>query len=400
MAFPIPPDEAQRIEALRRYGILDTPAEQSYDDLTRVAAHICRTPVSLVTLIDSDRQWFKSRFGVEGIMETPRELSFCAHAIMGRELMVVQDTAADERFKSNPLVAGDPGVRFYAGAPLVTPDGYALGTLCAIDMTPRSLTEEQENALKSLARQAVAQMELRLNYARLQDLERLRDNLTSMLVHDMRTPLTSYLTGLQTLQMMGDLKPDQAECVDISVNGGKTLLGMINDLLDIGKLEDGSLQLERSRVSLDLLAHQALAQVSSLALAREIQVTSEIAADLPTLFADEEKLTRVLVNLLGNAIKFTPPNGLVGLTVCRGRGEDAVQISISDTGEGIPADSFDLIFEKFGQVADRKAGRRKSTGLGLTFCKMMVEAHGGRIWLESTMGEGTTFRFTLPTGSP
>ncbi|HKS67966.1 MAG TPA: response regulator [Candidatus Acidoferrales bacterium] len=160
MRARLPTNEPARLEALRRYGILDTLPEQEFDDLTRLAALICQTPIALVSFVDAKRQWFKSKIGVEA-SETPREISFCAHAILTPDLLVVSDVLADERFRSNPLVQGEPGLRFYAGAPLITHDGHALGTICVLDRVPRGLGETQREALKALARLAVAELELR-----------------------------------------------------------------------------------------------------------------------------------------------------------------------------------------------------------------------------------------------
>jgi PAS domain S-box-containing protein len=162
-SFPLPANEAERLAALRRYDVLDTPPEPAYDDLALLAARLCGAHISLVTFVDEDRQWFKATYGMR-VRSTPRAHSFCARAIVAPEpkLMVVPDAAADPRFRSNPLVTGEPHIRFYAGAPLVTPDGHALGTLCVIDKSPREgATDEVAESLAALARQDVAQLELR-----------------------------------------------------------------------------------------------------------------------------------------------------------------------------------------------------------------------------------------------
>jgi len=238
--------------------------------------------------------------------------------------------------------------------------------------------------------------ELQESYRRSQELERMRDDLTNMIVHDLRTPLTSVITGLQTMEVMGELDETQRELLNITLVGGQTLLGMVNDLLDISKMEDGSLQIETKEIAPGDLIDTAVRQVYSLASSKNLKLVTEIAPLIPSLVADNDKLLRTLVNLLSNAIKFTPTGGKVTVAACISEDGKSLQFSVRDTGEGIPPDAFGRIFEKFGQVETRTAGRKHSTGLGLTFCKLVAEAHGGSIWVESKMGDGSTFTFTIP----
>jgi len=157
-AAPIPSEEVERLEALRRYGAFGLLRSVVFDDIARLAAFICRTPVSMISLLDSNRQWFLAKTGINSC-ETSREVSFCAHALVGPEMLIVEDTHLDARFFRNPLVTGEPFVRFYAGAPLLTTDGYALGTLCVVDYVPRALAPEQREALRSLSHLVIAQLE-------------------------------------------------------------------------------------------------------------------------------------------------------------------------------------------------------------------------------------------------
>lgn len=164
----MPSDESERLRSLRAYKILDTKPEEHFDELTRLAALICGVPISLISLIDADRQWFKSKFGLD-VQETPRAQAFCTHAIMQPDLFVVPDATKDARFADNPLVTGDLNIRFYAGEPLAARDGHVLGTLCVIDHVPHTLTDAQKEALKIVGRLVIANFELR------RDLQELRD---------------------------------------------------------------------------------------------------------------------------------------------------------------------------------------------------------------------------------
>ncbi len=237
---------------------------------------------------------------------------------------------------------------------------------------------------------------LQESYKRLQELEGLRDDLKNMIVHDLRTPLTSVITGMQTLELIGDLDSTQREMVSIAISGGELLLGMINDLLEVEKMESGTMVLDNTLLDAAALVDSAVRQVAALAENEELMLSRQLETDLPAFRGDKTKLRRVLVNLLGNAIKFTPSGGTLTIAARLEASDQSLVFSVRDTGEGIPAEAFEHIFEKFGQVASRHGGRTMSTGLGLTFCRLAVEAHGGHIHVESVPGEGSVFSFTLP----
>lgn len=312
---------------------------------------------------------------------------------------VLEKIMNDEVLKTIPVI-------------MVSGFGEMTGVVACIEMgaadylhkpaDPALLRARIENSLekKRWHEQEIAlHREITEKYQQLKELEELRDSLTHMIVHDLRTPLTSLISGLQTVEVLGDLNEEQNECLNMSVEGGELLLGMINDLLDISKMESGNVQLDCSEWSAADIVRRALKQVTSLAAMKDLKLICENCAARPLIFADEDKISRTLVNLIGNAIKFTPHGGSVTVEteyITRPGRTDSFVFRVIDTGEGIPPDSFDRIFAKFGQVESRKAGRRMSTGLGLTFCKMVVEAHNGRIWLESELGKGSNFAFALP----
>ena len=225
-------NEQARVAALRKYKILDTDPEKAFDDLTILAAHICETPVALISLIDSDRQWFKSKVGVE-LTETPREVSFCAVAIQQPDLFIVPDATKDPRFSSNPFVVSDPKVRFYAGAPFTSSDGHPLGTLCVVDVVPRQLTPSQENALLALSRQVQAQFELRKNLMELRTALDERDRAELERDHT----IVELQHALDHVQRLSGLLPACSVCkLDVTIPANPNAIsGVVDGVMQIAR---------------------------------------------------------------------------------------------------------------------------------------------------------------------
>ncbi|HJL50815.1 MAG TPA: PAS domain S-box protein [Polyangiaceae bacterium LLY-WYZ-15_(1-7)] len=640
MGAEIPPDEDARLAALFETGLLDTPPEERFDDLARLAQLICETPMALVSLVDRERQWFKARCGLEPT-ETPREHAFCAHAILGDDILEVEDARQDPRFADNPLVTGPPHIRFYAGAPLRLPSGEALGTLCVLDERPRRLTGDQRMALARLARQVVelvvagtpekrptrllgrfetfetyralfeaapvlvvvanlegwflhvndrweqllgytprellgrpfldfvhpadreatrlelsvlaagregsgyrnryrhangswrwltwhaildrggliyavafdstALSELTERLAASQDrlartarmarvggwdidlvhrrlhwseetyriheadpgwepsfddalrfyppearsvvVETLRDaiagrasfdfevpfetargerrwvrasgeprfdlggkvvafhgmlmdvseqkeaelakdRLLSTVSHELRTPLTSVFGALRLLQSgkLGELDARGRQMVEVAIRNAQRLSRLVDDLLDIGRTGAGQLAIRPERADLAELVREAGSSVAEAARSVGVRLTLELPDAPLWATADPTRIVQVLMNLLGNAIKFSPEGSEV-VAVVEPRGEMAT-VTVIDEGPGLPAEAIPRVFDRFLQLP---AGRAQGGfGLGLPISKAIVEAHGGRIGIESEEGHGARAWFELP----
>jgi anti-sigma regulatory factor (Ser/Thr protein kinase) len=225
-------NEKARLQALHRYKILDTEPEKAFDDLTILASHICETPVALISLIDSDRQWFKSKVGVS-VSETPREVSFCAVAIQQAELFIVPDTTKDPRFSSHPFVLSDPKIRFYAGAPFTSSDGHPLGTLCVVDVVPRQLTPNQEKALLALSRQVQAQFELRTNLIELRAALDERDRAEA----ERDRTIVDLQHALEHVQRLSGLLPACSACkLDVTISANPNAIsGVVDGVMQIAR---------------------------------------------------------------------------------------------------------------------------------------------------------------------
>jgi signal transduction histidine kinase len=372
---PIPPNETQRLVELHELDILDTLPEATYDSITFLASQICGVPIALISIVDEERQWFKSRVGLD-VAETHRDLAFCAHAITEPdEIMIVADASVDERFMANPLVTGDPNIRFYAGAPLVTPNGSALGTLCVIDREARILTDEQQESLRALAVQVMALLELRRTvrelreqHEALQEAARLREVLMGTVSHELRTPLTAIIGFIEFLGE--DLTPEERS--DIVKRLGRQagdLQHLVDDLLIAARAEANSLNVESVPVRLDTQVALAFEDVSA-AVADDISVEGTPCSAT----GDPARVRQIIRNLLTNAVRYGGPSIIVK-TYEHG---NTCHLLVIDDGPGVPPSERGHIFERFQQASNVNYVA-SSAGLGLPISRLLAEKMGGTL---------------------
>jgi signal transduction histidine kinase len=403
ISAPLSVHENARLEALRSYHILDTPPEQAYDDFTLLASRICDTPIALISLLDADRQWFKSKVGL-AVDSTQRSISFCGHTVdRPGELLEVDDALTDERFHDNPLVQGDPNIRFYAGVPLVGHGRHVLGTLCVIDRQPRRLSADQRAALEALARQVTMQLELRAARETLSDrnteLERLHkenNQLAGMVAHDLRNPL-QVIDGYGKLMLHGIIGPisdGQKTALEAVTRNCAFMLSLVNELLSLSHLNSGILDLDLIETDMARLVSANVELNRLLAVPKLIQIDLDVEKDLPHIRVDAFKIEQVLNNLISNAIKFSYPDTRIRVSLKKIGA--FLQVEVSDQGQGIPDAEQARLFTPFGKTSVKSTGGETSTGLGLAIAKRMIEGHRGTIEVRSRSGEGSTFTINLP----
>ncbi len=410
--IPKPFNERERIEALQALGILDTPPEAAFDRITRLAASVMRVQAAFVSLVDTDRQWFKSCHGVD-IASSPREIAFCAHAILKDEALAVLDATKDPRFADNPFVTGEAQLRFYLGMPLTTRDGFRIGTLCVIDGKPRAeVTETERGAMRDLADMTMEAIEGRdaVRYAtevlsqhfstaqrRAESGETAKANLMAMLGHELRTPLNAIIgfSEVMTGQVFGPLgSSNYIEYAEHIRDSGQHLLGLIETLLNFASCERGEITLIEDEFNLPDVIYGCVGMMSERARNAEIEIGVEAAPDLPALRADRSQVVQMLLNLIGNAIKFSHSGGAVRIIAnLVGR---RIEIAVVDQGIGMPPDQLEKSRGVFDQLENGLARRFEGLGLGLPLTERLIELHGGTLELQSAGDEGTTAKLTFP----
>jgi len=389
--------EEERLELLKTYSVMDSLPETDYDNLTRLAAEICGTPISLITLLDDKRQWFKSNHGLP-VRETPKEYAFCAHAIVGKDdTFVVGDATKDERFHDNPLVIDDPRVIFYAGVPFSTGSGLPLGTLCVIDHVPRKLEQGQIDALKILSGQVTRLLELRkskmeLEYAN-NELQRKNDELEKFAdtaAHDLKAPLSNIVALTVGLRSGYSEKLDGKgkKILKMIETSSDTLRRLIDGLLDHAKSVGGDL---RSREKILLTE---LVDTIKVLFSGQGRPKITLQSELRHIYVNRSAIERILSNLVANSINYNDRETTeIDIHVT---GEVShYRFSFEDNGPGIALEHREKVFGLFETLAIRDRFGRSGTGIGLATVRRTIEKLGGEISIEHQVDRGTRFVFTL-----
>ena len=390
-----PESEGARLNALRKYEILDTLPEQVYDDLVFLASHVCRAPIALVSFVDHDRQWFKSKMGLEA-METPRKISFCGHAILQNDLFIVEDALADVRFRDNPLVSDYPNIRFYAGAPIKTDSGENIGTICVIDSVPRTLSNAEKNSLLALSRQVVSQLELRLASHEAVSAAQAKSHFLANMSHEIRTPMNA-ITSCTDLLIDSIKDESQLQLLKLMHDAGSSLMTLINDVLDFSKAEFDSVDLCETAFNLHSVASDTVDILKTRATENKCVLGIHIADSVPEwIVGDAERLRQILFNLIGNAIKFCSRTVTISLSVEQSVGDQNLLFKVEDDGAGIPLEDQHRIFNRFTQASTDAPEGQTGTGLGLAICQDLCTAMKGQLWVDSEPGNGAAFCFQIP----
>lgn len=392
-----PANEKKRLKALYDYNILDTIPEKEYDGIAKIAAQICNVPVSFISFIDKNRQWYKSYFGVE-MHEIPIEISLCAHAIKNPEvLIVVPDMRIDERFADNPLVKGEPHAIFYAAAPLVTPGGDALGTICVLDAKVNNLDDDQREALKCLATQVMARLELR---KKVNELKKIQEQLkktnsclkdfASLASHDMKTPVANIsLVSKSFYSRYGkQFDADAYQYFELIDRSAKELLVFIDDILAKSIMAGKNI----SKTPVD--SYEVISKVIKL-IAPPDDFEIKVTGNFPKISMDKTSLQQVFQNLITNAIKYNDKEkGIINISCSTDNSYH--YFNVKDNGSGIAEEDMCRIFEKRKTLEKTDRYGNKGTGLGLATVKDLVENTGGKITVASEKYEGSVFKIAIP----
>jgi signal transduction histidine kinase len=397
--LPLPSvNETERLESLKKYHILDTQSEVQYDEITALAAAICETPISLITLVDKDRQWFKSTYGLN-IKETLREFSFCSVAIQTPDKpMIINEINEDSLFQSNPFVVGEPFVKSYFGVPIISLEGQPLGTLCVVDTKSRELNELQLESLKALSHQVSRLLDyhrtrIEMHYAlreaevRNTELERF----AHVAAHDLKSPLNNMnmITKILASDFANEMSSEALELVALINKTSTSLREMIDGILIHAK-DNHAIKSHKQAFNIDVMLKDII---------RGLDKPENCQFILPDkshwITSNKTVLYQIFSNLISNSLKYNESEK-VEIKVEFFEHMKNFHFEVTDNGNGISEEVLDKIFDIFqtGNTQDRFGNM--GTGVGLSTVKRLIDRVNGSISIESKLGEGTTVRFTIP----
>jgi signal transduction histidine kinase len=409
---PLPVNEGARLATVNAYNHETLARDHGLQALAQAASGIADTPIALISLVERHRQWFPAKVGFDGIPETPRDEAFCSHTILGDDVFEVPDAATDPRFADNPLVTGDPGIRFYAGFPLRAEDGHKLGTLCVIDTTSRRLDDRQRAQLAHLtaaAEQFMTHHKKQADLIQVVDEARhvaecadhAKSTLLSNVTHEFHTPLNAIIGFADIIEreVYGPL-PDSRyaeRAHDIRVSG-EVLLRIVSDVLDLARLYGGEAELRRDVVDMREVLTSVTASRRRAAEDAGVTVTPDCPERTVAAIGDELALRKSLRKVLDNAIQHTPTGSRISVELDV-LSRDVAAICVTDTGPGIPPSEFDRVCREFEHLDTAHAGDDKGPGLGLAVARQLIEAQGGELSLDDNVAHGTRICLALPRAS-
>jgi len=394
----LPPNEKTRLSALKDHKLFNTEPEQNFDNITKLASFICKMPVSLITLIGKNKQWFKSKVGTD-ICEGPKDISHCSHAILHPdELMEVEDTRKDPRFADNPYTTdANTPIIFYAGMPLKAHNGLVLGTLCVMDIKPNSLDNDQKDALKALAKQVENLFELQLKNLHLEKTRKklktrngqLKD-FAGTVSHDMKMPLANIVMTVDLLKAkyIDKLDPQGLQYLDYLKQSSFKLSDYVTGILDHYESDTLSESLNE-----DFDIHDLLEQIIDL-----LNIHDDCVINLPennkVLNGNRAALQQIFLNLLTNSLKYNNKEKIIIDVTCS-KDDKFYHFTVSDNGIGIPKDKQEEIFKLFTVLVESDRRGNRGNGIGLSTVKKLVSTLGGNISVNSEVNKGTTFNFSI-----
>ncbi len=390
-------DEDERLRTVATYEVVSDVPDTTFDDVACVAAEIGDAPIALVTLLDRTLQWNKGRVGT-ALTEIPRDASFCAFTIeQGGHPLVVDDASQDARFSRLPWVL-EHKVLFYAGVPVRAPNGALIGTVCVLDKFARTISRDQLHALRALAREVIAQLELRRTNAKLARALERKDEVSQFLAHELNGMVTTVGAGVALASRAPALGAElRAVLTDVQATVRRAAL-VTRDFLDVALGDEGQLRPHLTLASAEALMNHVLVEARLLLLdeSNTDRIVPHAAAGDETIATDAELAARIALNYLRNALKYAPPSSAIALSIAAC--EDAsFELRVGDTGPGIAAGERETIFGTFERIArDDDAHVRTSSGLGLAFCRVASAALGGRVWVEANAQGGSDFVLRIP----